>query len=122
MSWFTRKEPNINPPDPDDRHKGRTEGLWLKCDGCRQIIFRKNLEENMNCCPKCGHHFRIDATQRLKYLFDDGQYQEVDQHLQSTDPLHFVDSKSYSDRLAAMRESTGLNDSVISAVGTIHGR
>ena len=120
MSWFTRKSPAVNVPDGE--RTVITEGLWLKCDGCSQIIWRKTLEENLNVCDKCGHHFRIDAAERLKLLFDDGVYEEVDAGMVSTDPLGFVDSKSYKARLAGMQESTGLRDAIISAIGTVNGR
>lgn len=120
MSWFTRKSPAVNVPDGE--RTVITEGLWLKCDGCSQIIWRKTLEDNLNVCDKCGHHFRIDAAERLKLLFDDGVYEEVDASMVSTDPLAFVDSKPYKARLAGMQESTGLRDAIISATGTVNGR
>jgi acetyl-CoA carboxylase carboxyl transferase subunit beta len=99
----------------------RTEGLWLKCEKCAQIIWKKTLDENFQCCPKCEHHFRIDARARLALLFD-GAYEEFDQGLISTDPLNFADSKTYASRLKSMRESTQLSDAVISASGTLDGR
>ena len=94
MTWWKRDKQSIEPPDEADRHV-RTEGLWIKCEGCGQIIWRKTLEEGAQVCPKCGYHFRIDAVTRLKLLFDDAQYEEFDQSLVSTDPLEFFDSKSY---------------------------
>jgi len=100
----------------------RTEGLWLKCDACGQIIWRKALEDNLQVCPKCEHHFRIDARTRLGLLFDNGQFEEFDGSLVSTDPLDFVDSKKYTARLEAMQRSTGLPDAIISAAGNLHGR
>ena len=93
MTWWKRDKQSIEPPDEADRHV-RTEGLWIKCEGCGQIIWRKTLEEGAQVCPKCGYHFRIDAVTRLKLLFDDAQYEEFDQSLVSTDPLRFFDSKS----------------------------
>jgi len=100
----------------------RTEGLWLKCEHCGQIIWRKALGENFQICPKCEHHFRIDARTRLAMLFDEGLYEEFDRHLASTDPLDFVDSKPYQDRLLAMQEATSLPDAIISAVGNLGGK
>ncbi len=100
----------------------RTEGLWLKCSHCGQIIWRKALAENLQVCPKCDYHFRIDARTRLTLLFDDGIFEELDAQLTSTDPLDFVDSKRYKDRLRAMRESTSLPDAVICAAGNLDGR
>lgn len=120
MAWFTRKKLNVTKPDSGEKHV-RTEGLWTKCDGCAQVIWRKALEDNLNVCPKCGFHFRLDATARMAMLFD-GDWQEHDRDMMSTDPLQFVDSKSYRDRLAGMRKSTSLPDAVISGTGVLHGR
>jgi len=99
----------------------RTEGLWLKCEGCKQIIWKKDLEDNQSVCPKCGAHSRIDAVTRLRYLFD-SDYEVFDTDLTSSDPLAFVDSKPYSERLASMRAATALSDALISAKGTVEGR
>ncbi len=99
----------------------RTEGLWLKCEGCRQIIWRKDLEANLYVCPKCSFHTKVDAATRLKQLFD-GEYTEVDRELASSDPLQFVDSKPYRVRLKVSREVTNLSDAVISAYGKLDGR
>jgi acetyl-CoA carboxylase carboxyl transferase subunit beta len=100
----------------------RTEGLWLKCDGCREIIWKKDLEQTLHVCGKCGHHFRLDARTRLAMLFDDGQYVERDASLTSSDPLKFVDHKAYSDRLRAMKAATSLSDALIAADGKLAGR
>ena len=122
MSWFKRERP-VNPtaPPAEGERRVRTEGLWLKCEGCRQIIWKKELESNWNICPKCGFHSRMDAFLRLKLLFD-GEYTQFDQELRSSDPLNFVDQKSYRERLATMEKSTALTDALISAVGTVNGR
>ena len=90
------------------RRKVRTEGLWVKCEGCRQIIWKKDLEDNLNVCPKCDKHFRIDARTRLAQLLDDDQYEVFDGNLSSTDPLKFVDLKPYSSRLKQAQKDTGL--------------
>ena len=120
MSWFTRKKPSVETGTPQERHV-RTEGLWQKCDNCRQIVWRKTLEENLQVCPKCSFHFKIDARTRPKILFD-GEWEESDTNLVSTDPLNFVDSKGYKDRLAAMQASTSLPDALVSARGKLNGR
>ncbi len=120
MDWFKR-EKKVSKVSEEERHV-RTEGLWIKCDSCRQIIWRKDLEETLQCCPKCSFHFRIDAATRLRYLFDDGQYEEFDQNLSSTDPLGFVDAKPYSARLAATQKALGMKDAIISARGLLNGR
>lgn len=122
MPWFTRDKSKEKPEDAAGERKVKTEGLWLKCDGCRQIIWKKALDENLNLCPRCGHHFRIDAQTRLKVLFDEGSLEVHDAGLVSNDPLSFVDSKPYSERLAGMRQATSLGDAVISASGKLAGR
>jgi acetyl-CoA carboxylase carboxyl transferase subunit beta len=121
MPWFTRPKPKTETPPAEGERRVRTEGLWLKCEGCRQIIWRKALEQNLHVCPKCGYHFRIDAVTRLRLLFD-GEWETYDDSMVSTDPLEFVDARPYKERLAAMREATNLNDAVISAGGTLNGR
>jgi acetyl-CoA carboxylase carboxyl transferase subunit beta len=122
MAWFTRQKPSVEDSPNDAERSVRTEGLWLKCESCTQIIWRKALEENLQVCPKCGYHFRIDAVARLEMLFDDGKYEEHDAHLISSDPLGFVDSRRYQERLSAMREATNLLDAVVSATGLLLGR
>lgn len=120
MAWFKRSEPSVNTPATDEKTV-KTEGLWVQCEGCKQIIFRQALEKNLSLCPKCGYHFRIDARTRLELLFD-GDYEEFDEHLESSDPIGFVDSKPYAVRLDGMRKGTGLRDALISARGMLHGR
>jgi acetyl-CoA carboxylase carboxyl transferase subunit beta len=124
MSWFKRdKGDDDKLPKLDDKdRKVRTEGLWQKCEGCRQIIWKKDLETNWNVCPKCGAHSRIDAVTRLKLLLDDGEYRRYDTELRSSDPLGFVDSKPYSERLKSMQQATKLSDAMIAAEGRLSGR
>ena len=119
MAWFKRQSGEL---DASGEKKVRTEGLWVKCDGCRQIIWKKDLEENLSVCPKCEKHFRIDARTRLAQLLDDNQYETFDGNLVSTDPLKFVDLKPYSKRLRRAQEDTGLKDAVINARGKVDGR
>ena len=119
MAWFKRQSGDL---DASGEKKIRTEGLWVKCESCRQIIWKKDLEENLNVCPKCGKHFRIDARTRLAQLLDDGEYESFSENLKSTDPLQFVDLKPYSDRLQRAQNETGLNDAVINARGKLNGR
>jgi len=137
MSWFKRTDSNpIDEPNGDsDQDFGaestyapvtddgsparvRTEGLWIKCPGCRTILFKADVEANLNVCPKCGHHFKIHARQRMDLLLNPG-YKLVDGNLRSTDPLNFTDIKSYKSRLAAAQKSTGLNDALLTALGNI---
>jgi acetyl-CoA carboxylase carboxyl transferase subunit beta len=123
MSWFKRDKPAPSPPQiPEGERHVRTEGLWYKCEGCRQIIWKKEFDTNWNVCPKCGTHSRIDAATRLKLLFDGGEYEQFDSGLASSDPLAFVDSKPYRERLEGMRETTHLSDALISAAGKLDGR
>jgi acetyl-CoA carboxylase carboxyl transferase subunit beta len=122
MAWFTRQRPSFEGEPPKDSEKNvRTEGLWQKCDACGQIIWRKGLDDNLQICPKCGYHFRIGAAERLHQLFDEGAYVTHDSNLQSSDPLHFIDSKPYSQRLVEMRAATQLPDAVICASGLLNG-
>ena len=123
MSWWKRKDPSLSAPTADDKEKTvKTEGLWLKCDSCSEIIWKKDLDKSLNTCVKCGFHFRIDAPERLDLIFDDAKWDEHDKSLTSTDPLHFTDSKPYKERLAGMRKLTSRNDALIAASGFIHGR
>jgi acetyl-CoA carboxylase carboxyl transferase subunit beta len=119
MTWFKRQSGEL---DPSGEKKVRTEGLWVKCDNCRQIIWKKDLEDNLNVCPKCDKHFRIDARSRLALILDDNQYEIFDSNLVSTDPLNFVDLKAYKARLVQAQTDTGLTDAVINARGKLNGR
>src|SRR6201984_1146523 len=119
MAWFKRETGEL---DTSGEKKVRTEGLWVKCEGCRQIIWKKDLEENMNVWPKCDKHFRIDARTRLAQLLDDNLYESFDGNLASTDPLKFVDLKPYSSRLKQAQNDTGLKDAIINAQGKLLGR
>ncbi len=123
MAWFKRESSGAQQPQTaEPKHTVRTEGLWLKCEGCREIIWKKDLDTTLNTCGKCGHHFRMDARSRLRMLFDDGVYQECDESLESSDPLGFVDSKPYKTRLKDTEALTSLKDALISATGTLEGR
>jgi len=119
MAWFKRQSGEL---DASGEKKIRTEGLWVKCDSCRQIIWKKDLEDNLNVCPKCDKHFRIDARSRLAQLLDDNQYDVFDDNLVSTDPLKFVDLKPYASRLKRAQADTELTDAVINAQGKLNGR
>jgi acetyl-CoA carboxylase carboxyl transferase subunit beta len=121
MAWFAREKPGVEGTADADK-RVRTEGLWLKCENCGQIIWKKALDENMQVCPKCEHHFRLDARARLALLFDEGAYEEHDTELVSTDPLRFEDSKTYGSRLESMQNATGMSDALISGSGKLEGR
>src|SRR5712691_687497 len=119
MAWFKKTRTPMAAP-VKEKPSRVPEGLWVKCPGCAQVIYNKDLAANVNVCPKCGHHFRLNATERLRMLFD-GAWTEYDKDLVSTDPLVFTDTKPYKSRLKAGIESTGLKDAVIVASGTIDG-
>src|ERR1700678_1310012 len=116
MSWFKRQENEIGPNSAEK--SVRTEGLWQKCDGCGQYIFKEHLETNLQVCTKCGHHLRLDARSRIPSLLRPG-YELVDLELVSTDPLEFVDVKPYRERLEKARRETGLNNAVMNARGNL---
>ena len=119
MSWFKRESGAL---DTSGEKKVKTEGLWVKCEACRKIIWKKDLEDNLNVCPHCDKHFRIDARTRLSLLYDDAEFEAFDTDLSSTDPLKFTDIKSYASRLKKYQAETGLKDAIVNAIGTIEGR
>jgi len=122
MAWF-KKQKSPLPVSPKDEDKTiRTEGLFHKCEGCRAIIWKKDLDVNEQVCPKCNYHAKIGARDRLRMLFDDGVYEMQDQNLVSTDPLRFIDRQPYSRKLAAARQATQVNDAVINGSGKMGGR
>jgi len=120
MAWFKKARKPIA-PGAKDKASRVPEGLWVKCPGCSQAIYNKDLAASLNVCPKCGHHFRVGAAERLRMLFDDGVWTEHDRDLRSTDPLNFTDTKPYKARLTATIAATGLKDAVIVASGRIEG-
>jgi len=118
LAWFRREHAPLSPEDVENRVP---EGLWIKCDACKEIIYRKEVVQNLSVCPKCSFHFRISAKERLALLLD-GAWEEMDASLQSNDPLAFRDTKLYKARLEESRKKTGAKDAVVCAVGTMEGR
>lgn len=118
MTWFKRQD---NAIVSDAERTVRTEGLWAKCPDCGRPIFRAELETNLQVCPHCGYHFKMDARTRIDNLLEPG-YQLVDLELRSTDPLEFCDLKPYKRRLAEAQAKTGLNDAIVNAVGRLGER
>jgi acetyl-CoA carboxylase carboxyl transferase subunit beta len=115
--WFKKDRA---PKEPRERRASKVpEGLWVKCDNCRQILYNKELARNFKICPKCGFHFRLSAPERLRMLFDDERYTELDGHLRSADPLKFRDSKKYRDRLRDAEENVGSSDAIVIGSGTL---
>ena len=121
MTWFKRDKKSIDQPTPPAERRVRTEGLWVKCESCRTIVFRKDLEANLLVCPKCQFHFKMGAKQRLEMLLD-GRWTEHDARMTSTDPLRFVDTKPYASRLRDARKKLGMCDAIITAEGQLNGR
>ena len=120
MAWFEKtRKPIASKAEKSSRVP---EGLWIKCPGCAQIIYNKDLDKNQQVCPKCAHHFRISAVDRLRSLFDDGHWTEHFPALTSNDPLTFTDTKPYRDRLGATITKTGMKDALVVATGTLDGR
>jgi acetyl-CoA carboxylase carboxyl transferase subunit beta len=117
MAWF-RKE---HEPLPAQEQESRVpEGLYVKCNGCKETIYRKEVVSNQAVCPRCAFHFRISARERLSLLCD-ALWEEFDQNLLSSDPLHFKDTKLYADRLQDGKAKTDCYDALVSAVGTMGG-
>src|SRR5712692_1338456 len=121
MAWFKREKKPIEQPTPPDERRVRTEGLWIKCDNCRAIVWKKDLESNWQVCPKCQFHFKLDSMKRLELLLD-GAWTEHDAHLASTDPLKFVDTRAYSERLREAQQRLGMADAIVTAEGQLNGR
>ena len=119
MAWFKKARKPI--AATKQKASRVPEGLMVKCPDCSQIIYNKDLATNLHVCPKCAHHFRIGAAERLRTLFDDGAWVEHDKDLVSTDPLQFTDTKPYKTRLKTSMEATGLKDAVIVGSGRIDG-
>ena len=115
MSWFKREQSGIK---FNGEKTVRTEGLWSKCPGCSETVWKADVEANLQVCPRCGHHYRIGARERIETLLEPG-YEFTDGELQSTDPLEFTDLKSYKGRLAAAQKATGLKDAIINARGKL---
>src|SRR5918994_939659 len=117
MAWFRREQTPLPPREQESRVP---EGLYIKCSACKEIIYRKEVVQNLSVCPKCAFHFRISARERLELLCD-AAWEEFDQGLVSSDPLAFQDTKAYAVRLKDGRHKTDCRDAVITAVGAVGG-
>ena len=118
VSWFLRKKP---PPSGDAGKKIIPDGIWLKCEKCKEIIYRAELRKNLMVCPKCDYHYRLSAPERLELLLDQGSFEEHDAHLIPSDPLKFRDSKKYKDRIKSASKDTHLKEAVVSGTARICG-
>jgi len=124
MAWFKRETDKIGAPAPPEERTVKTEGIFVKCENedCSATIYRKDLKANLNVCPTCGYHFRVNSRERLQMLFDDGRYAERDADIAPTDPLEFVDKTPYADKLLAYQKKTGLLDALLTGEGKMGGR
>ncbi|WP_456375704.1 acetyl-CoA carboxylase, carboxyltransferase subunit beta [Thiolapillus sp.] len=120
MSWFDKLLPSVIRTEGSAK-KAVPEGLWNKCPGCGAILYRAEMERNMDVCPKCGHHNRIGARRRLDLFLDKEPREEIGMELQAQDPLKFKDSKKYKDRLAAAQKATEEKDALIVMQGKLKG-
>jgi acetyl-CoA carboxylase carboxyl transferase subunit beta len=118
MAWFRKEK---KPKEAVDRQVAIPEGLWVKCDDCKEIVYRKEVEANFNTCPKCSYHFRLTARERFEILFDDNKYKEFATDIRSGDPLGFRDTKRYADRLKVYQQRVGPGDAVLCAEGKLQG-
>jgi acetyl-CoA carboxylase carboxyl transferase subunit beta len=119
MAWFKKERPGGTTPEAPAKKVKIPEGLWVKCDNCKEIIYRKEVDKNFKVCPKCDYHFRISASERLPFLVDEGSFLEVEDGLSPRDFLNF---KDYKDKLKSSRKKTGLKDAIISGEAKIGGR
>jgi acetyl-CoA carboxylase carboxyl transferase subunit beta len=118
MAWFSKKNKRIEAV-PLEQRVVKTENVFVKCDECEQHLYKRELEEALQVCIHCGYHFRVGARERMEMLFDNGKYEELDAEVVSIDPLEFVDSKPYPERLKQAQQSSGLPEAIISARGKI---
>jgi acetyl-CoA carboxylase carboxyl transferase subunit beta len=119
MAWFKKERPEGAAPEAPAKKVKIPEGLWVKCDNCKEIIYRKEVDKNFKVCPKCDYHFRISASERLPYLVDEGSFLEVEDGLS---PRDFLGFKDYKDKLKSSRKKTGLKDAIISGDAKIANR
>ena len=119
MAWFKKSKAPIGAVE--SKKVQMPEGVWSKCKNCNEIIYAKEIERNLNVCPKCDYHFRISARERIALVIDEGSFSEMDPAMESVDFLDFKDSKKYKDRIKAAVKKSGGGDAVVCGEGTIHG-
>ena len=118
MEWFKKAKEGLI----SQRRKDIPDGIWVKCDSCGEIIYRKELEKDLWVCPKCDYHFRINSKDYMNLILDNGELVEFDENLEATDPLEFKDSKRYPDRIKESQRKTNLNDAIVTGIGKINGK
>ncbi|MFN9346047.1 MAG: acetyl-CoA carboxylase, carboxyltransferase subunit beta [Planctomycetota bacterium] len=122
MAIADTSSPDLDPQGLSPKTRGIPEGLWIRCPGCGESIYRKELEKNLSVCPKCRYHNYVSAKERIAQLLDEGTFEAHDEHILPTDPLRFSDKKSYAERLAAEQNRTGLTDAALCGTGMIRAR
>ncbi len=122
MAIADTSSPDLDPQGLSPKTRGVPEGLWIRCPGCGESIYRKELEKNLSVCPKCRYHIYVSAKERIAQLLDEGTFEAQDEHILPTDPLRFSDKKSYAERLAAEQNRTGLTDAALCGTGMIRAR
>ncbi len=121
MAWFRRDKPKIEDQDDDEERNVKTEGIFVKCPECENPLYKRELLESLQVCTHCDYHFRFPARERLDTLFDDGKYEKLDEEVMSADPLEFVDTKPYKDRIEHAKEASGLPEAIVSGEGKVGG-
>jgi len=121
MAWFRRDRPKIEDQSSDEERNVRTEGIFVKCSECDTSLYKGELLESLQVCTHCDYHFRLPARDRLASLFDDGIYERLDEDVTSADPLDFVDTKPYKQRIEAAKASSGLPEAIVSGSGKVGG-
>ncbi|HEY0659611.1 MAG TPA: acetyl-CoA carboxylase, carboxyltransferase subunit beta [Pyrinomonadaceae bacterium] len=119
MAWFRRDNPKIKEQNTDEERKVKTEGIFVKCLECDNALYKRELKESLQVCTHCGYHFRLGARNRLDSLFNDGEYEKLDEEVMSADPLEFVDTKPYIERIEAAKKASGLPEAIVSGKGKV---
>ncbi len=120
MSWFSRNKPKLEEQN-DEEKRVKTEGIFVKCLECDNPLYKRELKDSLQVCTHCGYHFRLPARARLDSIFDAGEYEKLDEEITSTDPLEFVDTKPYIERIEQAKASSGLPEAIVSGSGKIGG-
>ncbi len=121
MSWFRRNKPKIEEQGDHEERTVKTEGIFVKCPECENPLYKRELTDSLQVCTHCAYHFRLGARERLDTLFDDSRYEKLDEEVTSSDPLGFVDTKPYIDRIKAAKKSSGLPEAIVSGKGMVGG-
>jgi acetyl-CoA carboxylase carboxyl transferase subunit beta len=121
MAWFRRDKPKLEALDEDEERTVNTSGIFVKCPECENALYKRELSESHQVCTHCDFHFRFAARNRLEDLFDDGKYERLDEEVTSADPLEFVDTKPYKDRIEQAKAASGLPEAIVSGGGKVGG-